>query len=121
MFVALPVNRLELDLRRIELLPNQGIEEVGTAVVALQYVPFRLPRDRRQLMHVADQQDLYVAERLAILADGAQNQVDRIERVTTHHADLIDDEQVHLPKHLQFFPAQAMLAQQPMTVRRDIQ
>jgi hypothetical protein len=69
--VILPIDRLQLNLRGLNLRPYPGIEEVAAAVVALENAPVRLFRHRRELVHIPDQQYLYAAERLLAIADVA--------------------------------------------------
>src|SRR5262249_52009480 len=88
--VALPIDRLELDLRRVQPWPDEGIEEVWTGVIVLEHTPFGIFRHRRQLMHIPDQHSLHTAEGVLATADAPEDEIDRIERVASHHADFID-------------------------------
>jgi len=67
--------------------------------VVLQEIPFVILHDGRELLEVADHQELDAAERLAAVAVAAQDAVHGIEQVGAHHADFVDDEQVHAADH----------------------
>jgi hypothetical protein len=117
--IALTIDSLQLDARRIQLRPHESVEEVGTSIVVPQDSPFRLPRHRRQLMDVADEDHLYIAERLRDSSHFAQREVDRIEGIAARHADLVDDEQVELAKHSNLLRAQAQILSQQAAIRGD--
>ena len=51
--------------------------------------------DGRELLEVADHQELDAAEGLAAVAEAAEDAIDGVEEVGAHHADFVDDQQVH--------------------------
>ena len=54
-----------------------------------------------QLVYVADEQELFAAERLAHVARiHAQHLVDEVYYVGTHHAYLVDDDKLYLAQYL---------------------
>ena len=77
------------------MLQRHGIEEEQRLVTSFQQVPFLLPDHRRQLLQVADEQELNAAEGLGAVTQASQHVVHGIEQVGAHHRHLVDNEQVH--------------------------
>lgn len=50
--------------------------------------------DRRELLEVADKEQLYATKGLGVVAETSQYRVDGVEHIAPHHRDLVDDEQV---------------------------
>ena len=75
----------------------------------LQYPPFLFFHDRCQLLQIADHQQLYPAERFAPVSVAAEHITHRIQQICPDHTDLIDDQQIHAPDNINFFPSEFMV------------
>ena len=64
--IRLPINFLKLDVSGWKLLHYAAFKKVLTPVKLLKQTPFVIRNNRRQLEHIADQQNLYSAEWLMI-------------------------------------------------------
>ena len=85
-------------------------EEVGRVVIRAEH-PFVFGRHHgRQLLQVADHQQLHATEGLVAVTETTQYTVDGIEEVATHHRYLIDDQQVERRDDLPFLFAEVELA-----------
>ena len=98
----LPEDMLQFDSHHLGSLEGETAEEVRRFVVRSQKFPvFRLD-DRRQLVQVADHEQLHAAKSARVVTIAAKHVVHGIEQVCPHHADLIDDEQVKGAEQLDF-------------------
>src|SRR5881628_3238701 len=92
--VGLPEDLLQFDTHDVGFLKGETAEEVRRFVVRSQKFPvFRLD-DRRQLVQVADHEQLHTAKSVRIVTVAAKHVVYGIEQVGPHHADFIDNDQV---------------------------
>ena len=92
--VLLAVDGGELDGDVVEALEGFAVEEIGRGVDALHKGAFALGNHRRQLVYVADHQQLYTAERAAVATIAPEGGVDSVEQVGSHHRNLVDDKQL---------------------------
>ena len=100
--VRLPEDMLQFDNHHIGSLEGETAEEVRRFVVRSQKFPvFRLD-DGRQLVQVADHEQLHAAESAGVVTIAAKHVVHGIEQICPHHADLVDDDQVQRPEQLYF-------------------
>ncbi len=107
--VRLPEDMLQFDSHHISCLEGETAEEVRRFVVRSQKFPvFRLD-DRRQLVQVADHQQLHATESAGVVTVAAKHVVNGIEQVCPHHADLIDDDQVQRAEQLDLVPGKTPL------------
>ena len=75
----------------------------------LQYPPFLFFHDRCQLLQITDHQQLYPAERFAPVSVAAEHITHRIQQICPDHTDLIDNQQIHAPDNIDFFPSEFMV------------
>src|SRR5207247_3480779 len=107
--VRLPEDMLQFDNHHIGSLEGETAEEIRRFVVRPQKFPvFRLD-DRRQLVEVADHEQLHAAKDARVVAVAAKHVVYCIEQVCPHHADLIDDDQVECAEQLNFVSGKTAL------------
>ena len=100
--VRLPEDMLQFDSHHIGSLEGETAEEVRRFVVRSQKFPvFRLDH-RRQLVQIADHEQLHATESVRVVTVAAKHVVNGIEQVCPDHADLIDDEQVKRAQQLDF-------------------
>ena len=107
--IRLTEDLLQFDGHHIGSLEGETAEEVRRYVVRPQKFPvFRLD-DRRQLVQVADHEQLNAAESARVVTVAAKHVVHGIEQVCPHHADLVDHEQVKRAEQLDFVAGKAPL------------
>ena len=87
---GLTVNMFQFDRNVVGLAERTAAEEIGCIVELGQHVPILLLYDRRQLVQVADHQQLHTAKRPAVVAEVAQHLVDGVEHIRADHTDLVD-------------------------------
>ena len=91
----------ELDADQLHAAENMGIEEEQRGVERAKQLAVFLFRHGLQLIDVADKEKLFAAVRLkAVAGVDAKHLVDEVNDVGAHHADLVDDDQLHLPDDL---------------------
>src|SRR5262245_48992910 len=84
--IRLTEDMLQFDSHHIRLLKGETTEEVWRYVVRPQKFPvFRLD-DRRQLVEVADHEQLHATESARVVTEAPKHVVNGIEQVCPHHA-----------------------------------
>ena len=92
--VLLAVDVCQFDGHVADAAQRFRSEEVRRIVILLQqFLLFRC-HDRRELLQVADHEQLYASEGPVVFAETAQYGVDGIQHVRPYHAYLVDDQQV---------------------------
>ena len=61
------------------------------------------------MLQVPDKQKLYAAERFVAVLIAAQDIADGVQQVGTHHADLVDHQQVHAANDIDLVLAELVL------------
>ena len=92
--VLLAVDLRQLDGDIVYLPQRLAAEEVRRVVVLAQYALLLCRHHWRELLQVADHEQLHASEGLRGVAETAKHGVDGIEEVGAHHAYLVDDKQV---------------------------
>ena len=92
--VALAIHLRQFDDGVACALQGERREEVRRGVIAREHLPLVVLRHRSKLTQVAYHNHLNAAKRKVVLAETAQHAVYGIEKVGTHHRDLVDDERV---------------------------
>ena len=92
--VLLPVHLLQLDGHIVNLRQRLRTEEVRRVVIRCQHALVLGGHHRRQLLQVANHQQLYPAKGLIAVAEPAQHAVDGVQQVAAHHRYLVNDQQV---------------------------
>ena len=81
----------------------------GTLELQIQHWPERDNSQRlRQLLQVANHQQLNSAEREVSIAKPAQRIVDGVQQVGAYHAYLVNYQQIHAAYDVYFFPAETI-------------
>ena len=106
--VLLAIHGGQLDGAILRLPQGAAGEEVGRVVVTLQQQPLLILHHGGQLLQVAYHEQLHAAEGLRAVAVAAQHLVDGIEQVGPHHADFVDDQEVHTADNVDFLPAETV-------------
>ena len=88
----------------------QTAEKVWRLVVVSQQFPIFLLYHGRQLVQVANHQQLHSAEGLRVVTIAPQHIVDRIEQIRPHHADFIDYQQFETADQADFVPGKTPCA-----------
>ena len=101
--VRLSVNVFELNGNRIRVLKCLTTKEIHRLVMVAQEVPLLVFDNGRQLVQVADHQQLQSSEGLPAVAITAQNIVNGIKHIGSDHTDFVDDEQVEALNQSDFF------------------
>ena len=95
--ICLPENFVEFDVDRGLLACDLAVEEEWRWIEGGDYRPLFGDGDGRQLVEVADVDDLYAAKWfIVIVADGAEHGVNLVENVGANHAYLVDDQDFQL-------------------------
>jgi hypothetical protein len=102
---------LEFDRDQFGFAQGPAAEEIRRIVILPEELPFRILDHRRQLVQVADHQQLHAAEGQRRSGGSAQDMIHPVEQVGPHHADLVDHQQVEALDDVDLFPAVAMLAE----------
>ena len=92
--VLLTIDVRELDGDVVYLLQRFRAEEIWCVVVRFQHALVLRRDDGRELCQVANHQQLHAAKGLSVFTETAQNSIDGVEQVGTHHRYFVDDEQV---------------------------
>ncbi len=116
--VLLAIDLDEFDAGVIGFAEGAAAEAVGHVVAILQKFPFAVFHDGSELLQVADHQELDAAERLAAVAEAAEDAIDGIEEIGAHHADFVDDEQVHAADQGELVAGKAEVLRIVFTVRQ---
>ena len=68
-----------------------------------QQLPLIVFHDRRQLLQISNHQQLHPTKRFLPIAIPPQSCIHRIQQISTHHTDLIYDQQVHATNDIPLF------------------
>ena len=93
--ILLAVDMLQLNGHIVYLLQGLRAKEVGSVVIGLQHPLILGCHHWCQLCQVTNHQQLHTTKGLVMLTEAAQHGIDGIQQVSTHHRDLIDNEQIH--------------------------
>ena len=64
-------------------------KEIWSRVVLAEQIGLLVSHDRSELLQVADHQELHAAERSGSVAESSQHGIHCIQKVASHHTDLI--------------------------------
>ena len=92
--VGLTIHVRELYGHMLRLLQGMTAEEVGRMVILAQEAPLTILHHRSQLAEVANHEQLHPSEGAVAILVKTQYGINLVEKVGTHHGDLINDEQV---------------------------
>ena len=107
--IRLPVYVSQFDTLIRDRLQCFAAKKERRRINMLQYPPFLFFHDRCQLLQITDHQQLYPAERFAPVSVAAEHITHRIQQICPDHTDLIDDQQIHAPDNIDFFPSEFMV------------
>ena len=100
-FVLLPENLVQLQIHHPRLLQSFGFKKVHGVVKSAQNSPFFVLDHRRQLVQIPNQQHLNSPKwNLIVALHTSHAVIDRIQNISTQHADFINHQQVNGFKHL---------------------
>ncbi len=108
--VALAVDVFEFDGHRFGEGEGAAAEEVGRFVVGAHHFPLVFFDDGRELVQVADHEQLHASEGQAAVFVAAQYVVHGVQEVGAHHADFVNDEQIKTLDEANFFAGKAPLS-----------
>ncbi len=106
--VRLAVDMLQFDGDQFGSAQGIAAEKIGGVVVGLEDAPIGVFHHRRQLMQVADEQQLHPAERHGAAAMAAENTVHPVQQVGADHADLVDHQKIEAFNEIDLVPAEFM-------------
>src|SRR5215475_14462874 len=100
--IRLTEDMLQFDRHHLGSSEGETAEEVRRYIMRPQEFPVFRFDDRRQLVQVADHEQLHAAESARVVTVAAKHVVHGIEQVCPNHADLVDHEQVKSAEQLDF-------------------
>ena len=68
-----------------------------------QQLPLIIFHDRRQLLQISNHQQLHPTKRFLPIAIPPQSCIHRIQQISTHHTDLINNQQIHTTDDIPLF------------------
>ena len=92
--VRLSIDGLQFDGDEGRLAQGVAGKEVLGVVVARQQFAIFVLDYGRELLQIADEQQLHAAERTCGVAVATQGGVDTVEQVGAHHGDFVDDDEI---------------------------
>ena len=90
-----------------QLLKRLGMEEVRRRIYLLHILSFIFLDNRRQLLRISDHQQLNASEWKIVMTISAEGHVHSIKNVSTHHRDLVNNQQIKRTDYLLAFLLQA--------------
>jgi hypothetical protein len=91
----LAVNVLQFNGHHVCLGKGMAAEKIDRGIMLLcKKPPFILLRHGRKLVQIPDHEELHAAEGLIIAAVPPQHRIHGIQQIGTHHADLINHQQI---------------------------
>ena len=69
----------------------------------LQQRPVLIPNNGRQLLHIANEQQLHSPKGLPVVPIPAQDFVNPVEHIGPHHTDFVNNEQIEGAEQVDFF------------------
>ena len=94
LLIVLAEDMVELYIYGCNLLKNPRLEEIWPLIIFPEDIPFLLPSYRRELKKVANEEHLHSSERQIAMAIMAENSIDSIEQIGSHHGNLVNHEQL---------------------------
>ncbi len=89
------------------------MKEERRAIKITKYTPLVFLYNRRQLKEITYIDHLYTTERnTALLANVTKHYINRIQYITSHHGDLIDNQQLDFFEELAFVVMNTKVLQQ---------
>ena len=95
MLIALTVDMFQLYRHIVQHLQGSAPKEERCFVIAVEQWSLLICDNRCQLLQVANHQQLHPAKRQTTVTETSQHMVYRIKQVATHHAYLVDNQQIH--------------------------
>ena len=92
------------------LLEGLRTEEIRRVVIGFQQCLILWGNHWRQLLQIANHQQLHPAKRFVMITISSQHGVDGIEQIASYHRDLVDNQQVERGDDTSFLLAEIKLA-----------
>ena len=104
---------------RFGVAQGTAAKEIHGLIMIAQQIPFLVFHDGRQLMQVADHEQLNAAKGFVTVTVTAQHIVNGIEHISTYHTDFINHQQIKALDQANFFARKPPLPGRVLSASRQ--
>ena len=108
--ILLAVYCSQLDSNILQPLQSLAVEEERRRVYPIHIGSLLVGDHRCKLLHIANHQQLHTPEGTAAAPIASQHSIHRVEQIGSHHAYLINNQQIECTYHVHFRLSQLLLA-----------